>query len=212
MAFPRRRRPDDSQSVGFQSSPAIANGIVLHRLSDSNLYALDAATGKEEWRFFNDLMGITSPPLLTGKMFFATSDSSLYHVCDAKQRQANPCAAMGSVHVFVAGSPLAMSFSLAAEGVGSARREKLAICSGISSRKSKQNKRLVLTGVLAKRAALHGTLRSSEPMLPMNSSKSTAMCRTECDHCRTEIWNEKSRRNVNEQSAQLQRMRQELNW
>ena len=70
--------------VGFQSSPAIANGVVYTGCRDANLYALDATTGKEKWRFFNDLSWvITSPAVVDGKVFFATSDSSLYHVVDA---------------------------------------------------------------------------------------------------------------------------------
>ena len=60
------------------------NGVVYTGCRDSNLYALDAATGKEKWRFFNDLSWvITSPAVADGKVFFATSDSSLFHVVDA---------------------------------------------------------------------------------------------------------------------------------
>jgi outer membrane protein assembly factor BamB len=70
--------------VGFQSSPAVVNGTVYTGCRDSNLYALDAATGKEKWRFFNELSWvITSPAVADAKVFFATSDSSLYHVVDA---------------------------------------------------------------------------------------------------------------------------------
>ena len=70
--------------VGFQSSPAVTNGVVYTGCRDANLYALDAATGKEKWRFFNDLSWvITSPAVADRKVFFATSDSSLYHVVDA---------------------------------------------------------------------------------------------------------------------------------
>src|SRR4029450_14166000 len=59
-------------------------GVVYTGCRDSNLYALDAATGKEKWKFFNDLSWvITSPAVAEGKVFFATSDSSLYHVVDA---------------------------------------------------------------------------------------------------------------------------------
>jgi len=62
----------------------VVNGTVYTGCRDSNLYALDAATGKEKWRFFNDLSWvITSPAVADGKVFFATSDSSLYHVVDA---------------------------------------------------------------------------------------------------------------------------------
>jgi eukaryotic-like serine/threonine-protein kinase len=70
--------------VGFQSSPAVIGGIVYTGCRDSNVYALEAATGKEKWRFNNELSWvITSPAVARGKVFFATSDSSLYHVLDA---------------------------------------------------------------------------------------------------------------------------------
>jgi outer membrane protein assembly factor BamB len=76
--------PQIHNQVGFQSSPAVVNGVVYTGCRDSNLYALDAASGKEKWRFFNDLSWvITSPAVTGGKLFFATSDSSLFHVADA---------------------------------------------------------------------------------------------------------------------------------
>jgi outer membrane protein assembly factor BamB len=70
--------------VGFQSSPAVADGVVYTGCRDSNLYAIDAATGKEKWRFFNNgSWVIVSPVVVNGKVVFATSDSSLFHVADA---------------------------------------------------------------------------------------------------------------------------------
>ena len=68
----------------FQSSPAVVDGTVYTGCRDSNLYAIDAATGKEKWRFNNNgSWVITSPAVTQGKVFFATSDSALYHVLDA---------------------------------------------------------------------------------------------------------------------------------
>ncbi|HSP44498.1 MAG TPA: PQQ-binding-like beta-propeller repeat protein, partial [Chthoniobacterales bacterium] len=70
--------------VGFQSSAAVVDGVVYVGCRDSNLYALEAATGKEKWRFNNELSWvIVSPAVTQGKVVFATSDSSLYHVADA---------------------------------------------------------------------------------------------------------------------------------
>ncbi|MDP9097852.1 MAG: PQQ-binding-like beta-propeller repeat protein [Verrucomicrobiota bacterium] len=70
--------------VGFQSSAAVVDGVVYVGCRDSNLYALEAATGKEKWKFFNELSWvIVSPAIKDGKVIFATSDSSLYHVADA---------------------------------------------------------------------------------------------------------------------------------
>jgi outer membrane protein assembly factor BamB len=70
--------------IGFQSSPAVANGIVYTGCRDSNVYAIDAATGKEKWRFNNQMSWVnSSPAVVKGKVLFATSDSSLFHIADA---------------------------------------------------------------------------------------------------------------------------------
>jgi len=70
--------------VGFQSSPAVVDGVVYTGCRDAKLYALDATTGKEKWKFDNTLSWvITSPAVVDRKVYFATSDSSLYHVMDA---------------------------------------------------------------------------------------------------------------------------------
>ena len=70
--------------VGFQSSPAVIEGTVYTGCRDAQVYALDAVTGKEKWRFDNALSWVnTSAAVTQGKVFFATSDSSLYHMVDA---------------------------------------------------------------------------------------------------------------------------------
>jgi FOG: WD40-like repeat len=58
--------------------------VVYTGCRDAQLYALDAATGKEKWKFDNALSWvITSPAVVEGKVYFGTSDSSLYHVVEA---------------------------------------------------------------------------------------------------------------------------------
>ena len=70
--------------VGFQGSAAVVDGVVYVGCRDSNLYALDAATGHEKWRFNNaGSWVITSPAVARGRVVFATSDSSLFHMLDA---------------------------------------------------------------------------------------------------------------------------------
>lgn len=70
--------------IGFQSSPAVVDGVVYTGCRDSNVYALDATTGKERWRFNNNMSWVnSSPAVLNGKVLFATSDSSLFHIVDA---------------------------------------------------------------------------------------------------------------------------------
>jgi outer membrane protein assembly factor BamB len=74
--------------VGFQSSPAVVDGIVYTGCRDSNVYAnvyaIDAVSGKEKWRFNNQMSWVnTAPAVAKGKVLFATSDSSLFHMADA---------------------------------------------------------------------------------------------------------------------------------
>jgi outer membrane protein assembly factor BamB len=93
------------------ASPAVANGVVYimstsgslfaldaatgaqkwkftttgEKCRDSNLYAVDAATGTEKWKFNNKgSWVITSPAVHDGRVYFATSDSSLFQALDAK--------------------------------------------------------------------------------------------------------------------------------
>jgi outer membrane protein assembly factor BamB len=70
--------------IGFQSSAAVVGGVVYTGCRDSNVYALDAATGKEKWRANNQGSWVNSTPAVSdGKVYFATSDSSLFHAVDA---------------------------------------------------------------------------------------------------------------------------------
>jgi eukaryotic-like serine/threonine-protein kinase len=74
-----------SNQVGIQSSAVIADGVVYFGCRDSNLYALDAATGAKKWAFSNKGSWVISTPLVAdGTLYFATSDSGLFHAVDAK--------------------------------------------------------------------------------------------------------------------------------
>lgn len=71
--------------VGIQSSAAVADGVVYFGCRDSKFYAVDAGTGKERWSFSNNgSWVITSPAVLDGRVYFATSDSGLFYGLDAK--------------------------------------------------------------------------------------------------------------------------------
>jgi outer membrane protein assembly factor BamB len=71
--------------VGIQSSAAVADGAVYFGCRDSHLYALDATTGKERWTFSTKSSWvITSPAVLNGRVYFATSDSALFYTLDAR--------------------------------------------------------------------------------------------------------------------------------
>ena len=77
--------PEIHNQVGIQSSAAVADGVVYFGCRDSNFYAVDASSGKERWRFNNKgSWVIGSPAVNGGKVYFATSDSALFHALDAK--------------------------------------------------------------------------------------------------------------------------------
>ena len=76
--------PDIHNQVGIQSSATVAKGIVYFGCRDSNFYAVDAASGKQRWVFNNKGSWVISSPVVQdGKVYFATSDSALFHILDA---------------------------------------------------------------------------------------------------------------------------------
>lgn len=69
---------------GFQASPAIADGMVYIGGRDAHVYAIDTRTGAEKWRFATGTSWvISSPAVAAGRVYFATSDTSLVHALDA---------------------------------------------------------------------------------------------------------------------------------
>jgi eukaryotic-like serine/threonine-protein kinase len=71
--------------VGIQSSATVADGIVYFGCRDSNLYALDARSGEKKWAYNNKgPWVIVSPAVKDGTVYFATSDSALFHAVNAK--------------------------------------------------------------------------------------------------------------------------------
>jgi eukaryotic-like serine/threonine-protein kinase len=70
--------------VGIQSSAAVAGGMVYFGCRDSHLYALDAITGKPRWSFSTGSSWvISSPAVLNGRVYFATSDTATFYALDA---------------------------------------------------------------------------------------------------------------------------------
>jgi eukaryotic-like serine/threonine-protein kinase len=77
--------PDIHNQVGIQSSAAVGDGVVYFGCRDSNFYAVDEATGQEKWKFNNKGSWVVgSPAVGGGKVYFATSDSSMLYELDAK--------------------------------------------------------------------------------------------------------------------------------
>jgi outer membrane protein assembly factor BamB len=62
------------------SSPAIADGVVYIGSDDKNLYAVDAATGKEKWKFATGGIVRSSPAVVDGTVYFGSYDGVFYAV------------------------------------------------------------------------------------------------------------------------------------
>jgi len=75
--------PDIHNQTGIQSSAAVADDTVYFGCRDSNFYALDAKTGAKKWQFDNKGSWVVgSPAVRDGKVFFGTSDTSLFYEFD----------------------------------------------------------------------------------------------------------------------------------
>ena len=62
----------------------MVDGVVYTGCRDAHLYAFDAGNGQKKWQFDAELSWVIGSPAVTqGKVFFGTSDSSLYHVVEA---------------------------------------------------------------------------------------------------------------------------------
>ncbi|HZI45510.1 MAG TPA: PQQ-binding-like beta-propeller repeat protein [Ilumatobacter sp.] len=79
----------ESKNFGYdrrtvQSSPAVVNGTVFIGARDGWLYALDAATGAERWRFDHKISWVnTSPAVLDGVVYAGSSDGQFVQAVDA---------------------------------------------------------------------------------------------------------------------------------
>lgn len=63
------------------SKPLVADGVVYQPSLDHKLYALDAATGKEKWRFEQSEASLGSTPVLKdGVLYFGSFNSNFYAV------------------------------------------------------------------------------------------------------------------------------------
>jgi outer membrane protein assembly factor BamB len=62
------------------SSPAVAGGVVYVGSADSNLYAVEAATGKLRWKFDAHGEVTSSPAVADGTVYVVSLDGNLYAV------------------------------------------------------------------------------------------------------------------------------------
>ena len=70
----------DSWDAGTWSSPAVVDGTVFTGSSDGHVYAVDAATGAEKWRFKTKGDVWVAPAVANGIVYFGSYDTHLYAV------------------------------------------------------------------------------------------------------------------------------------
>jgi outer membrane protein assembly factor BamB len=63
---------------GFQSSPAVANGVVYVGSENDTLDALNASTGALVWHYTARDSFISSPAVVNGMVYDASLDGNLY--------------------------------------------------------------------------------------------------------------------------------------
>ncbi|HXV98555.1 MAG TPA: PQQ-binding-like beta-propeller repeat protein [Anaerolineae bacterium] len=61
-----------------QSSPAVVNGLVYIGSSDKHVYAIDAETGQEKWKFETGSPVWSSPAVVEGVLYIGSNDHYLY--------------------------------------------------------------------------------------------------------------------------------------
>ena len=70
----------DSWDAGTWSSPAVVDGTVFTGSSDGHVYAVDAVTGAEKWRFKTRGDVWVAPAVANGIVYFGSYDTHLYAV------------------------------------------------------------------------------------------------------------------------------------
>ena len=60
----------------MDSSPAVSNGVVYVGSYDKNLYAIDAMTGAEKWRFKTGNYVGSSPAVSNGVVYVGSDDNT----------------------------------------------------------------------------------------------------------------------------------------
>ena len=58
---------------------AVGGGVLAYGADDKNLYAFDAATGQEKWRF-HSVEASTGPAISGGTVFYGTGAGDLYAI------------------------------------------------------------------------------------------------------------------------------------
>ena len=87
----RCKTGDDAEihnHVGIQASPAVADGSVFFGCRDSNVYAVDAKTGKQKWFYSTKGSWVNnSAAVYDGKVYFGISIPGLLHAVPRPARR-----------------------------------------------------------------------------------------------------------------------------
>ncbi len=71
----------------LSSSPAVHDGVVYAGSADGHLYAVDAASGRQRWRFATEAPIRSTPVVDAGTVFFAGWDHQVYAVTAAEGKE-----------------------------------------------------------------------------------------------------------------------------
>lgn len=85
-AIPRTEMMADPFDV-FLSSPTVANGMVYFGSGDNHVYAVDAGTGVERWKFKTGNVVHASPAVSRGVLYIGSWDRNLYALDAASGRE-----------------------------------------------------------------------------------------------------------------------------
>jgi outer membrane protein assembly factor BamB len=77
---------DQPGTTQYRSTPVVANGTVYVGNSDGGMYALDARTGAQKWKFVTGSM-VRSHPLIIGDVLYFGSDDDYFYAINANSAQ-----------------------------------------------------------------------------------------------------------------------------
>jgi len=84
----------------------VANGVVNVGCEDKNLYAIDAATGKEKWRFATGDWVDSSPAIANGIVYVGSNDKNLYAIGATSVSLTTVPTTIASTHITLRGTTL----------------------------------------------------------------------------------------------------------
>ena len=94
--MPFNSRLQAEEDVNGLSSPAVVDGAVFVGSDDNHVYALDAATGREQWTFETDGAIYSPPVVMDGTVFIGNGYSQMYALEGANTQIYQTCSNCGA--------------------------------------------------------------------------------------------------------------------